>query len=282
MTTDNSGDTELSAETDLAPPIRKAGTSSLYEERVLEVRHWTPKLFSFKTTRNPGLRFESGQFVMIGLMTDGRPLMRAYSIVSSKYDEHLEFLSIKVPDGPLTSRLQHITPGDTLLVSKKPTGTLLLDALKPGKRLHLFATGTGFAPFGSIIRDLDTYERFETVIVAYGCRNVAELACATETVLAVRGDEHLGEIASERLKYFTTVTRESHVHTGQLTAAIESGSLFQALGVPPLDPAADRAMICGNPGMLGELRAALTARGFTEGSLDEPGEFVIEKAFVER
>ncbi len=282
MTSDDGGDTQLNAETGLAQPVRKAGTSNFYEERVLEVHHWTPKLFSFKTTRSQGLRFESGQFVMIGLMVDGRPLMRAYSVVSSKYDERLEFLSIKVPDGPLTSRLQHIAPGDTLLVSKKPTGTLLLEALKPGKRLYLFATGTGFAPFGSIIRDPETYERFETVIVAYGCRNTAELACATDTVIAVRGDEHLSEVASGRLLYYTTVTREPHVHTGRLTTAIQSGKLFDALGVPPLDPETDRAMICGNPGMLGEIRTMLSTRGFTEGGLGEPGEFVIEKAFVER
>ena len=273
----------MDAETGIAGLAKpKAGTSNFTEERVLEVRHWTPKLFSFRTTRSQGLRFESGQFVMIGLPVDGRPLMRAYSIVSSKYDDWLEFLSIKVPDGPLTSRLQHIQAGDKLLVSKKPTGTLLLDALKPGKRLYLLCTGTGFAPFGSIIRDPETYERFESVVVAYGCRQSAELACATNTILAVRGDEYLGEIAGERLQYYSTVSREPHVHTGRLTTAIQTGEIFDALGVPAFKPETDRAMICGGPGMLVELRDMLKARGFNEGSLGEPGEFVIEKAFVEK
>lgn len=272
----------MSIDTALDKQSRPAPGSNFYQEQVTEVRHWTDKLFSFKTTRSQGLRFESGQFVMIGLVADGKPLMRAYSIVSSKYDDWLEFLSIKVPDGPLTSRLQHIRPGDSLLISKKPTGTLLLDALKPGKRLYLFCTGTGFAPFGSIIRDPETYERFDTVVVAYGCRNAAELACATNTVLAVRGDEFLGELAAGRLHYYTSVTREPHVHTTRLTTALETGELTSSLGLPPLAPDHDRAMICGSPGMLADLRAMLEARGFGEGGLGEPGEFVIEKAFVER
>lgn len=252
------------------------------QEKVLEVYHWTDKLFSFKTTRDPSFRFESGQFVMIGLVVDGKPIMRAYSIVSSIYDEHLEFLSIKVPDGPLTSRLQHIQVGDTILMTRKPTGTLLLTNLKPGKRLYLLSTGTGFAPWGSVIRDPEVYERFEKVIVVYGCRNVDELAFGTDTVTSVRDSEFLGELASEQLLYYTTVTRDEYYHQGRITTLIDNGKLFTDLGMPPLDKADDRVMICGNPNMLIELRDMLVARGFTEGSSGEPGEFVIEKAFVER
>ena len=252
------------------------------QERVTEVTHWTDKLFSFKPTRDPAFRFESGQFVMIGLLEDGKPIMRAYSIVSSIYDEHLEFLSIKVPDGPLTSRLQHIQVGDTILMSRKPTGTLLLTNLKPGKRLYLLSTGTGFAPWGSVIRDPEAYERFEQVIVAYGCRNVAELAFGTETILSVRDSEFLGEMASQQLLYYTTVTREPYYHQGRLTTLIENGKLFKDMGLPALDPEHDRVMICGNPQMLIELRDMLVARGFTEGSSGHPGDFVIEKAFVDR
>lgn len=252
------------------------------QEKVLEVHHWTDKLFSFKTTRDPSFRFESGQFVMIGLVVDGKPIMRAYSIVSSIYDEHLEFLSIKVPDGPLTSRLQHIQVGDTILMTRKPTGTLLLTNLKPGKRLYLLSTGTGFAPWGSVIRDPEVYERFEKVIVVYGCRNVDELAFGTDTVTSVRDSEFLGELASEQLLYYTTVTRDEYYHQGRITTLIDNGKLFTDLGMPPLDKADDRVMICGNPNMLIELRDMLVARGFTEGSSGEPGEFVIEKAFVER
>lgn len=252
------------------------------EERVLEVRHWTDKLFSFKTTRDPGFRFESGQFVMIGLPVDGRPLMRAYSIVSAAYAEHLEFLSIKVPNGPLTSRLQHIRPGDGILMSRKPTGTLLLGNLKPGKRLYLLATGTGFAPFGSIIRDPETYDRFETVVVVYGCRNVAELDFGTETIMSVREDEYLRDLVQDRLLYATTVTREPYHHQGRITSLLRTGELLAELQLPVLDPAADRVMICGNPAMMVELRDDFTARGFVEGSSGEPGDFVIEKAFAER
>jgi ferredoxin--NADP+ reductase len=252
------------------------------QEKVLEVHHWTDKLFSFKTTRDPSFRFESGQFVMIGLLVDGKPIMRAYSIVSSIYDEHLEFLSIKVPDGPLTSRLQHIKVGDTILMTRKPTGTLLLTNLQPGKRLYLLSTGTGFAPWGSVIRDPEVYERFEKVIVVYGCRNVDELAFGTDTVTSVRDSEFLGELASEQLLYYTTVTRDEYYHQGRITTLIDNGKLFSDLGMPPLDKADDRVMICGNPNMLIELRDMLIARGFTEGSSGEPGEFVIEKAFVER
>ncbi len=261
-----------------APPALRG----FNQERVLEVRHWTDKLFSFTTTRDPSFRFESGQFVMIGLPVDGKPLMRAYSIVSATYDEHLEFLSIKVPDGPLTSRLQHIAVGDTILMSRKPTGTLLIGNLKPGKRLYLLATGTGFAPFGSIIRDPEVYEKFEQVVVVYGCREVAELECGTRTVMSVRESEFLGELAKEQLLYYTTVTREAHYHQGRVTTLIENGQVFADLRLPALDPVHDRVMICGNPEMLVELRDMLAARGFDEGNNAAPGAFVIEKAFVER
>lgn len=257
-------------------------TKGFLQERVLEVRHWTDKLFSFKTTRHESFRFESGQFVMIGLMLEGRPLMRAYSIVSAHYDETLEFLSIKVPDGPLTSRLQHIKPGDTILMSRKPTGTLLLGNLKPGKRLYLLATGTGFAPFGSIIRDPETYDRYEQIVLTYGCRNVAELDFVTETVMGVREHEYLAEVAADRLLYFTTVTREAYHHRGRITDLLRDGTIANRLALPALDPADDRVMICGNPGMMVELRDMLTARGFVEGSSGVPGDFVIEKAFAER
>jgi ferredoxin--NADP+ reductase len=272
----------MSGETGTAVLAQKAEYRGFLSEQVLEVRHWTDKLFSFRTTRDPTFRFDSGQFVMIGLPVDGKPLMRAYSIVSATYEDHLEFLSIKVPDGPLTSRLQHIRPGETILVSKKPTGTLLMGNLRPGNRLYLLATGTGFAPFGSIIRDPETYERFAQVVVVYGCRNVAELAFGTETVISVRESEYLGEVADRQLLYYTTVTRERWYRTGRVTTAIETGELSRALALPPLDAAHDRVMICGNPQMLADLRAMLTARGFGEGSGGEPAEFVIEKAFVER
>ena len=265
-----------------APAIREPAVRGFNEERVLEVRHWTDKLFSFKTTRDPAFRFESGQFVMIGLKVDGRPLMRAYSIVSATYDDTLEFLSIKVPNGPLTSRLQHIKPGDSILMSRKPTGTLLLGNLEPGKRLYLLATGTGFAPFGSIIRDPETYERFENIVLVYGCRQVAELAFGTETVLSVRDSEYFGEMVAGRLHYITTATREPHVHQGRITDLLRAGVVARELDIPALDPANDRIMICGNPGMMVELRDMLSAQGFVEGSSGQPGGYVIEKAFAER
>jgi len=274
--------TAAQAEVRVTETVAAPALKGFNQERVLDVRHWTDKLFSFRTTRDPALRFENGQFVMIGLVVDGKPLLRAYSVVSANYDEHLEFLSIKVPDGPLTSRLQHIREGDTIVMSRKPTGTLLINNLKPGKRLYLLCTGTGFAPFGAIIRDPETYERFEQVIVVYGCRNIAELDFGTETVTSVRESEYLGEVAKTQLLYYTTVTREPYYHEGRITTLIENGKLFSDLGVPALDREHDRVMICGNPDMLVELRDMLQKRGFIEGNNSEPGEFVIEKAFVER
>ncbi len=264
------------------PVQTAAAPKGYFASRVLSVHHWTEKLFSFKVERDPSFRFEAGQFIMIGLMVDGKPLVRAYSMASTPFDEHLEFFSIKVPDGPLTSRLQKIVVGDTVLVGKKPTGTLLIHNLNPGKRLYLLATGTGFAPFASIIRHPDTYERFENVIVAYGCREKAELGYASETIRETKDSEYLGELAGPQLHQYMTVTREAYEHQGRVTTAIENGELFKALGVPTLNPDDDRVMICGNPEMLVELRDMLLKRGFTEGNSGEPGNFVIEKAFVEK
>ena len=256
--------------------------SAFNEEKVLSVHHWTDRLFSFTTTRDTSLRFSNGHFTMIGLKVDGKNLLRAYSIVSANYEEHLEFLSIKVPDGPLTSRLQHIQVGDTIVVGKKPTGTLLIDYLLPGKRLYLVGTGTGLAPFLSIVRDPETYERFEQVVLIHGVRQVAELAYHDYLTQELPQHEFLGEMVSQQLLYYPTVTREPYANQGRVTDLIENGKLFTDLGVPPLDPAVDRVMICGSPAMLKDLKAMLEARAFKEGSTTTPGDFVIERAFVEQ
>jgi ferredoxin--NADP+ reductase len=256
--------------------------SALHEETVLSVHHWTDRLFSFTTTRDPALRFSNGHFTMIGLKVDGKPLLRAYSIVSANYEEHLEFLSIKVPDGPLTSRLQHIQVGDTIIVGKKPTGTLLCDYLLPGKRLYMLATGTGLAPFMSIVRDPETYERYEQVVLVHGVREVDELAYHDLLVKHLPEHEFLGELISDKLKYYPTVTREAFVNQGRITELIESGKIFTDLQLPTLDPSADRVMICGSPAMLKELKGMLEARGFQEGNTTRPGDFVIERAFAEQ
>ncbi|MDR0274551.1 MAG: ferredoxin--NADP reductase [Burkholderiaceae bacterium] len=251
-------------------------------ETVLTVHHWTERLFSFTATRNPALRFASGQFTMIGLEVDGRPLLRAYSFVSPPYEETLEFLSIKVPDGPLTSRLQHIEPGGKILVGHKPTGTLRIDYLLPGKRLYLLATGTGLAPFMSIIRDPETYEKFEQIVLVHGCRQVGELAYRDYIARELPAHELLGEMARAQLLYYPTVTREPFQHQGRIPALIESGQLATDLGLPPLDPETDRAMICGSLPMLKSTRQVLEARGFAEGNNNAPGSYVIERAFVEQ
>lgn len=252
-------------------------------ERVLHVHHWNDTLFSFRTTRDPGLRFHNGHFVMLGLPVQGRPLMRAYSIASANHAEYLEFFSIKVPDGPLTSRLQHLQPGDEVIVGRKPVGTLVIDDLRPGKRVFLLATGTGLAPFMSIIQDPHTYERFDQVVLIHGVRQVSELAYADFIERELPGHEFLGELVRGRLHYYPTVTREPFRHRGRLTEAIESGRLFEDLGLPPLDPATDRAMICGSPAMLADCSRLLDARGFAiSPSQGEPGDYVIERAFVER
>lgn len=252
-------------------------------ERVLHVHHWNDTLFSFRTTRDPGLRFHNGHFVMLGLPVQGRPLMRAYSIASANHAEYLEFFSIKVPDGPLTSRLQHLQPGDEVIVGRKPVGTLVIHDLKPGKRVFLLATGTGLAPFMSIIQDPETYERFEQVVLIHGVRQVSELAYADFIERELPGHEFLGEMVRDRLRYYPTVTREPFRHRGRLTELIDSGRVFEDLGLPGLDPATDRAMICGSPAMLADCCRLLDARGFTiSPSQGEPGDYVIERAFVER
>jgi len=256
--------------------------SAFLEERVLSVHHWTDRLFSFTTTRDQALRFSNGHFTMIGLRVNDKPLLRAYSIVSPNYEEHLEFLSIKVPDGPLTSRLQHIQVGDKIVVGRKPTGTLLIDYLLPGKNLYLLSTGTGMAPFLSIIRDPDTYERFEKVILVHGVREVKELAYHDYITQELPKHEFLGEMVSQQLLYYPTVTREPFKNQGRLTDAIENGKLFSDLGLPSLDPTRDRVMICGSPQMLKDLKRMLEERQFKEGNTSTPGDFVIERAFAEQ
>lgn len=256
--------------------------SAFDEETVLTVHHWTDRLFSFTTTRNAALRFSNGHFTMIGLRVNNKPLLRAYSIVSPNYDEHLEFLSIKVQDGPLTSKLQHIQPGDKVIVGHKPTGTLLIDYLLPGKRLYMLATGTGLAPFMSIIRDPDTYEKFDEVILIHGVREVKELAYHDYITKDLPDHEFLGELVTNQLQYYPTVTREAYQNQGRITDLIESGKIFKDLGVPALDPVTDRVMLCGSPAMLKDLKQILVARQFEEGNTSTPGDFVIERAFVEQ
>jgi len=257
--------------------------SAFLEETVLSVHHWTDRLFSFKTTRDETLRFSNGHFTMIGLRLEGgKPLLRAYSIVSANYEDHLEFLSIKVQDGPLTSRLQHIQVGDKIVVGKKPTGTLLIDYLLPGKNLYLFGTGTGVAPFLSIVRDPETYERFEKVILVHGVRQVAELAYHDYLSQELPAHEFLGEMVSAQMLYYPTVTREPFRTQGRIPELIESGKMQADLGLPSFDPAHDRAMLCGSPAMLRQLKELLEARGFMEGNTTKPGDFVVERAFVEQ
>jgi ferredoxin/flavodoxin---NADP+ reductase len=267
---------------DPCPPTANTTMSAFNEERVLSVHHWTDKLFTFTTTRDPGLRFSNGHFTMIGLRINGKPLLRAYSIVSANYEEHLEFLSIKVPDGPLTSKLQHMKVGDTIIVGKKPTGTLLIDYLNPGKRLYMLSTGTGMAPFMSIIRDPETYERFEQVILVHGVRNKDELAYHDLVSEHLPAHEFLGEMVAAKLRYYPTVTREAYKNMGRVTTLMESGKLFTDLDVPPIDPAVDRVMICGSPGMLRDIKHMLEGKGFKEGNTSKPGDFVIERAFAEQ
>src|ERR1700744_1035222 len=249
-------------------------------ETVTKVHHWTDRLFSFQTTRDPAFRFLNGQFTMIGLEIEGKPLLRAYSIASANYEEHLEFLSIKVADGPLTSRLQHIQVGDPIIVGRKPTGTLLIDYLLPAKRLYLLSTGTGVAPFLSIIRDPETYERFEQVILVHGTRQANELAYHDFIEDHLPKHEFLGEILSGKLLYYPTVTREDFRHQGRVTTLLENGKIAADLGLPPLNPAEDRVMICGIPEMLRAMKTMMKERGLKEGNKTKPGDYVIERAFV--
>lgn len=252
-------------------------------ETVLSVRHWTDTLFSFTATRNAAFRYVNGQFAMMGIETDeGRPLLRAYSMVSPNYEDQLEFLSIKVPDGPLTSRLQHIRESDRILVGKKPTGTLVIHNLLPGRALYLLSTGTGLAPFMSIIRDPETYERFEKIVLVHGCRQVAELAYGERITGELPNDELIGDLVREQLIYYPTVTREPYHNRGRITDLITSRQLFRDVGLPGLDVGEDRVMLCGSPQMLADMRGVLDDLGFNEGTNNTPGEFVVEKAFVER
>ena len=257
--------------------------ATMATERVLSVHHWNDTLFSFKTTRDESLRFENGQFVMIGLEVNGRPLMRAYSIASPNYEEHLEFFSIKVQDGPLTSRLQHLKVGDDILVSRKPTGTLVVSDLNPGKHLYLLSTGTGLAPFISVIQDPETYEHFDKVILVHGVRNVNELAYQDLIENLLPNNEFFGELVRDKLIYYPTVTREEYRNTGRLTDLMKSGKLFADIGLPPINPENDRAMLCGSPAMLKDTAEMLDSFGLTVSPrIGEPGDYVIERAFVEK
>jgi len=256
--------------------------SNFNTETVLSVRHWTDTLFSFTATRDPAFRFVSGQFTMIGLEVEGRPMLRAYSMCNAHHEENLEFFSIKVASGALTSRLQHLREGDTILVGRKPTGTLVQHNLLPGKILYLLGTGTGLAPFVSIIKDPEIYELYERIVLVHGCREVAELGYGELVVNRLLEDEFFGEIAREKLLYYPTVTREVFRNTGRITTLLESGKLQADLGLPPLDLASDRVMLCGSPEMLKDLNTLLKSRGFVEGNHIEAGHYVIEKAFVEK
>jgi ferredoxin--NADP+ reductase len=251
-------------------------------QTVTEVTHWTDRLFSFRVTRPPSLRFRSGEFVMIGLPgDDGRPILRAYSIASPSWDDSLEFYSIKVPDGPLTSRLQHIKPGDAIILRPKPVGTLVHDALLPGRRLWLLATGTGIAPFASHLRDPETWEKYETVILMHTCREVAELEYGRRLVEALPADPLIGDMVAGKLLYYPTTTREPSARMGRVTDNLTSGKVFADLGIEgPMDPGRDRAMICGSLAFNLDLKAILEGWGLREGSNSEPGHYVVEKAFV--
>jgi len=255
--------------------------SNFNQERVLSVHHWTDRLFSFRTTRNPAFRFQSGQFTMMGVEVQGKPLLRAYSLVSANYEDQLEFFSIKVADGPLTSRLQHLREGDSILVSRKATGTLVLDNLAPGRNLYLLGTGTGLAPFLSIIKDPETFERFERIVVVHGVRWTADLAYGEIIETVLPNDELIGEPFRKQLTYYPTVTRESFRNAGRISHLMKTGKLFADAGLPPMRAEDDRFMLCGSPAMLSDLRAILKEKDFVEGNHGAPGHYVIEKAFVE-
>ena len=256
--------------------------SSFHHERVLSVRHWTDRLFSFRTTRTPSFRFRSGEFVMMGLAGDGKPLLRAYSLASAHYDDGLEFFSIKVPNGPLTSRLQHLKEGDEIIVGRKPTGTLVVDNLRAGRTLFLLGTGTGLAPFLSIVRDPEAYDKFERIVVAHGVRWVKDLAYSGYLMNELRKDELIGELVREKFFYYPTVTREPFRNQGRLSLALTTDAMTDTLGLAAIDPAHDRFMLCGSTAMLADIRAILVARGFEEGNHGEPGDYVVEKAFVDK
>jgi ferredoxin--NADP+ reductase len=254
--------------------------ANVYAEKVVSVTHYTDRLFSFRITRPQSFRFRSGEFVMIGLPNAERPVFRAYSIASPAWDDELEFFSIKVPDGPLTSHLQKIVAGDTVLLRQKSTGTLVLDALTPAKRLYMVSTGTGIAPFASLIRDPETYEKFDQIILTHTCRDVAELEYGAELYRQSVEDALIGELTNGRLTYYSSTTRGQFPRMGRITTLIENGSLFADLGVEAFDPANDRVMICGSMAMLHDVKALVEKAGFREGSHSEPGDFVVERAFV--
>ncbi|KON64161.1 ferredoxin--NADP reductase [Komagataeibacter europaeus] len=264
----------------LAEPTKEY--SHLNAETVLSVHHWTDRLFSFTTTRDPALRFENGQFTMIGIEVEGKPLLRAYSIASANYEDHLEFLSIAVPDGPLTSRLRHVKVGDKVLIGRKPVGTLLLDNLRPGRNLYFLSTGTGLAPFMSLIKDPECYERYDHVILSHTVRISGELAYANHIRHELPEHEFLGEDVKGKLLYYPAVTRETFAVTDRITKLIETGKIFTDLNIPELDPEHDRVMICGSPEMLADTEKLLQDRGFDEGNNSNPGAYVVEKAFAER
>ncbi len=257
--------------------------STLSTQHVLSVHHWNDSLFSFRTTRDTGLRFINGQFVMLGLEQEGRPLTRAYSIASANHDEFLEFFSIKVPNGPLTSKLQHLSVGDKVVVSRKPTGTLVLRDLKPGKTLYMLATGTGLAPFLSLLQDPESYERFEKVVLVHGVRTVSELAYHDFITQELPNHDYFADMVRGKLIYYPTVTREPYPNQGRITHLIESGKLFADIGLPAFDPAHDRVMICGSPHMIKDCCALLDQRGFKiSPHIGATGDYVIERAFVEK
>ncbi len=259
----------------------KVNPNAPTEEEVLSVHHYTDRLFKFRISRPPTFRFRSGEFVMIGLpKPDGKPIMRAYSVASPSWDDTLEFFSIKVPDGPLTSMLCNIQPGDKVLLGKKPTGTLVHDALLPGKRLYMFSTGTGIAPFASVMRDPETYERFDKVILTHTCREVAELQYGFELTDGLKDDPLVGDTAPDKFVHYTSCTREEYLNRGRITDLIESGKLFDDLGVPPLNPEEDRVMICGSMDMIRDTKALCEKAGLEEGSNAAPATFVVERAFV--
>ena len=255
--------------------------AGVFAEEVTTVEHYTDRLFKFRLTRPTSFRFRSGEFVMIGLPNAEKPVYRAYSIASPSWDDELEFFSIKVPDGPLTEHLQRIQPGDTVLMRKKPTGTLVNDALLPGKRLYMFSTGTGIAPFASLIRDPETYEKFDEVVLTHTCREVAELKYGLDIVRQCLDDPLVGEFASGHLRHYTSCTREDHPCKGRITDLMAGGKLFEDLGVPAITPDEDRGMICGSMAMLKDTRALLEGFGLVEGANNNPATFVVERAFVD-
>ena len=263
--------------------IQKDNMAAFNTQKVLSVHHWTDAYFTFTCTRDDSLRFENGQFVMVGLLVDGKPLIRAYSVASANWEEHLEFFSIKVPDGPLTSRLQHLKVGDEVLISKKPTGTLICGDLNPGKHLYLLSTGTGIAPFLSITKDPEVYEQFEKVILVHGVRYKKDLAYYDRFTQELPNHEYLGEMIREKLIYYPIVSREEFEHQGRLTDLMRSGKLFEDIGLPPINPQDDRAMLCGSPAMLKDTSDVLNSFGLTVSpKMGQRGDYLIERAFVDQ